>query len=338
MIDPSVAAALATTASMRHQNILVLGGSGFVGGHVVSALVADGRQVAVPTRRREGAKRLLLLPTIDVAECDIGDDRVLRDLMRGRTAVINLVGILHGDDAAFRAAHVELPRRIVEACRTAGVERLIQMSALGAAADAPSSYLRSKSGGEAVVDAAATGTPPLAVTVFRPSVVFGPDDRFLNLFATMQRWLPVMPLAAADARFQPVSVHDVARAFVAAIDDDESFGRTYELAGPHVYTLRELVRYAGAHRAGGGGRARPVIGLPDGLGRLQAAFLEFAPGPTLMSRDNLKSMQKPNVAAGALPGLVDLGVSPTPLDAEAPAYLERRNRRSHLDHLRRDAH
>lgn len=325
---------------MRHQNILVLGGSGFVGGHVVSALVADGRQVTVPTRRAVSAKRLLLLPTVDVIQADLADDKTLRDLMRRKTAVINLVGILHGDEKAFTTAHAELPRRVVAACRATGVSRLIQMSAIGAASDAPSLYLRSKAAGEAVVDAAAvpTGsTPPLAVTIFRPSVVFGPDDRFLNLFATMQRWLPVVPLAGATARFQPVSVHDVARAFVAAIDDDESFGRTYELAGPHVYTLADLVRFAGAHRPGGRGRPRPIVSLPTGLARLQAAFLELAPGPTLMSRDNLKSMQKPNVAAGTLPGLVDLGIVPTPLDAEAPAYLERRNRRAHLDRLRHDA-
>ncbi len=331
---------------MRHQNILVIGGTGFLGGHLVAALGADGRAISVPTRRREGGKRLLLLPTVDVVAADVNDDATLTRLVADRDAVINLVGILHGDQGtpygkAFGAAHVELPRRIVAACREAGVRRLLHMSALGADADGPSMYLRSKAAGEAVVeqaDAPSDGRAPLAVTVFRPSVVFGRDDRFLNLFATMQRWLPIMPLAKAGARFQPVAVGDVARAFVAALDDDESFGRTYELAGPRVYTMAELVRLAGTYRAGGHGRARPIVPLPDVLGRLQAAFLEFAPGPTLMSRDNFDSMRTDNVATGVFPGLADLGIAATPLEQEAAVYLAGKSRRSHLDHLRHDAH
>ena len=323
---------------MRHQNILVIGGSGFVGGHLVAALAKDGREVVVPTRRRESAKRLILLPTIDVVEADINDEATLHRLVAGKSAVINLVGILHGDESAFEAAHVTLPRRIVAACAAARVSRLLHMSALGAAEDGPSRYLRSKARGEAIVENAGNGTPPLEVTIFRPSVVFGRDDRFLNLFATLQRWFPVMPLARADARFQPVSVHDVAKAFAAALDDPESFSRIYDLTGPDVYTLRDLVRFAGMYRAGGNGRPRPILALPDVLGKLQAACLEFAPGPTLMSRDNFDSMRTPSVATGRFPGLADLGIVATPLDADAPAYLGRQNRRSHLDHLRHDGH
>jgi NADH dehydrogenase len=323
---------------MRHQNILVIGGSGFIGGHLVAALAKDGRQVVVPTRRRESAKRLILLPTVDVVEADIRDDATLGRLVAGKSAVVNLVGILHGDEQAFEAAHVDLPRRIVAACSLAGVPRLLHMSALGAAENGPSRYLRSKARGEAIVEVAGDGVPPLGVTIFRPSVVFGRDDRFLNLFAALQRWFPVMPLARADAQFQPVAVHDVAAAFATALDDPESFSRTYELAGPDVYTLRDLVRFAGMYRAGGNGRPRPVIGLPDALGKLQAACLEFAPGPTLMSRDNFDSMRTPNIATGRFPGLADLGIAATPLDAEAPGYLSRKNRRSHLDELRHDAH
>ena len=326
---------------MRHQHILVIGGSGFIGGHVVAALVKDGREIVVPTRRRESAKRLILLPTVDAVEADIHDDATLQRLVAGKSAVIDLVGILHGSERAFEAAHVDLPRRIVEACRKAGVPRLLHMSALGASVDGPSRYLRSKGRGEAIVEAAGAdghGSAPLATTIFRPSVVFGRDDRFLNLFASLQRWFPVMPLGRADARFQPVSVHDVAKAFVAALDDDESFGRIYELAGPDVYTLRDLVRIAGMYRAGGNGRPRPVIGLPDALGKLQATLLEFAPGPTLMSRDNFDSMRTPNVASGDFPGLADLGIAPVTVESDAAIYLARKNRRSHLDHLRHDAH
>ncbi|MEO8938053.1 MAG: complex I NDUFA9 subunit family protein [Burkholderiaceae bacterium] len=326
---------------MRHQNILVIGGTGFVGGHLLAALAANGRQVTVPSRRREVGKRLILLPTVDVVQADVSDDATLVRLASGKAAVINLVGILHGDEKAFEAAHVTLPRRIVAACRQAGVSRLLHMSALGASAQGPSMYLRSKAAGEAVVEDAGDDVgsgSPLAVTLFRPSVVFGRDDRFLNLFATMQRWLPVIPLAKADAQFQPVSVLDVAAAFVATLDDPESFSRIYELTGPRVYTLADLVRIAGSYRAGSGGRPRPIVPLPDVLGRLQAAFLEFAPGPTLMSRDNFDSMRTDNIATGGYPGLADLDLVATPLEQEASVYLARKNRRSHLDHLRHDAH
>ena len=324
---------------MRHQNILVIGGSGFVGGHLVAALTQQGRLVTVPTRRREAGKRLIVLPTVDVVETDVADDATLARLMRGRDAVVNLVGILHGDEKTFEAAHVTLTRRIVAACRAAGVSRYLHMSALGADPRGPSIYLRSKATGEAVAEEAGTaGDAPLAVTIFRPSVVFGRDDRFLNLFATMQRWLPFVPLARADAQFQPVSVTDVATAFVHALDDPETFARTYELTGPRIYTLADLVRIAGSYRIGSGGRPRAVFGLPDALGRLQAAFLEFAPGPTLMSRDNFDSMRTANVASGRYPGLADLDIVATPLEQEASVYLAGKSRRSHLDHLRQQTH
>jgi len=326
---------------MRHQNILVVGGSGFVGGHLVSALAGDGRRVAVPSRRREVAKRLILLPTVDVVEADVADDATLARLVAGRDAVINLVGILHGDRKAFDAAHVELPRRIAAACVAARVPRLLHMSALGAAVDGPSLYLRSKGEGEAIVEAAGLASASgvaLATTIFRPSVVFGPDDRFMNLFASMQRVLPIVPLARATAHFQPVSVHDVVLAFVKSLDESETFGRTYELTGPRIYTLEELVQIAGSLRAGGNGKPRRVIRLPDVLGRLQATFLEHAPGPTLMSRDNFDSMRTDNVASGRYPGFGELGIVPRALEESAAFDLGRVNRRAHLDRLRHDAH
>ena len=328
---------------MRHQNILVIGGAGFIGGHLVARLAADGRRVTVPSRRRETGKRLILLPTVDVVDADVNDAATLAKLVDGQDAVINLVGILHGDAGrpygkAFAGAHVALPERIVAACREAGVTRLLHMSALGADAHGASMYLRSKADGEKVLAASTLATTTLATTIFRPSVVFGHDDRFMNLFASLQRFFPIVPLARAGTRFQPVFVEDVASAFVAALDDSDTFARTYELAGPRIYTLAELVRMAGAWRAGGNGRARLVLPLPDFLGRLQATFLEFAPGPTMMSRDNFDSMQSDNIATGRCPGLSDLGIEAVPLEQEAPIYLARKSRRSHLDHLRDRAH
>ena len=192
-----------------------------------------------------------------------------------------------------------------------GVPRYLHMSALGAAADAPSMYLRSKAAGERE----AQSNPALATTIFRPSVIFGQDDHFMNRFASLQKLFPVMPLGAADARFQPVWVEDVARAFINALDVHATIGQTYELAGPKVYTLRELVRLAGVWS----GHPRPVIGLPAALARLQAGLLECLPGEPLMSRDNLDSMKVDNVAAGPIAPV--LGIDPVALEAVAPYYL-----------------
>lgn len=302
---------------MKNANFLVVGGSGFVGRHLVAALAARGARVTVPTRRRERAKHLILLPTVEVLECDAGDEQVLARLARGRDAVINLAGVLHsrrgrergpndyGPD--FAAAHVELPLALVSACREAGVRRLLHMSALGAAPSAPSEYLRSKGVGErAVIDA-----DDLDGCAFRPSVIFGPDDHFLNLFATLAGLAPVLPLACPEARFQPVYVGDVVAAFLAALEHRDAKG-PYDLGGPREYTLRELVKFVCRTT----GRARLVIGLPDALAWLQAAAMEWLPGP-LLTRDNLRSMQVPSVTASPLP----FGLVPTALEAAAPAWL-----------------
>ena len=301
--------------------ICLIGGTGFIGRNVAELLVRDQHGVIVPTRRRERAKRnLILLPTIDVIDANVYGDTALDRALTGCSVVINLVGILHsrtgtpyGQD--FARAHVELPQRIVQACARTGVRRFIHVSALGAAANAPSEYQRSKAAGEAAVMAAST---TLDVTVFRPSVVFGMDDQFLNLFATMQRLLPFVVLAGGAAKFQPVFVEDVARAIVASIDDDETFGQRYDLAGPQVYTLRELVAYAGAMAK----CERPIVEVGPTLGMLQARLMEcglvkFVLGRQLMSRDNLRSMQTDNVSSAPFP----CGITPTPLDSVAPTYL-----------------
>ncbi len=300
---------------MRHRSILLIGGSGFIGTHIAARLADAGYRVVVPTRRYARARHLLVLPTVQVVEADIFDAAQRDRLLQGCDAVINLVGVLHSRPGkpwgpAFERAHVELPRQLVQACRRHGIRRVLHMCALGAAADAASMYQRSKAEGERLMLESG-----LDVTSFRPSVVFGPEDQFLNLFAQLQRWLPVMALGGADARFQPVYVGDVADAFVHALDDRAAIGKTYELVGPHVYTLRELVKLAGVYS----GHPRPVIALPDALARLQAGLFEFLPGEPLMSRDNIDSMQADNVASGRYP--LPPHWHPQPLEAVAPDYL-----------------
>ncbi len=308
---------------MQHSNVLVIGGAGFIGRHIVARLVARGVRVTVPTRRRARARHLILLPTVDVVECDVHDDRALAQLMRDKDAVINLIGVLHGAPGrrgarygpAFAEAHVELPRRIVAACRQHGVDRLLHMSAIGADPNGPSMYQRSKGDGDAIV--AASG---LRWTIFRPSVVFGPEDNFLNLFAKLARFFPVLPIGGANAKFQPVWVGDVADAYDHALDNLNTFHNTYELAGPHIYSLRELVKFA----ARAGGHDRPVVALPDSLARVQTLLMELMPGEPLMSRDNLDSMRVDNIAsAQPYRPAPELDIGLTPMEAEAPAYLSR---------------
>jgi NADH dehydrogenase len=302
---------------------LVLGGSGFVGRHLVARLVSAGRRVIVPTRQRERAKHLILLPTVDVVEVDIHDQAALTRLVRRASVVVSLVGILNerrrGD---FEHVHVELARKVVAACGVAGVSRLLHMSALNADPQGPSRYLRTKGEAEAIV--ASSG---LAWTIFRPSVIFGREDSFLNLFAKLERIMPLLPLGSPDARFQPVFVGDVARAFDAAIDDDATHRQRYSLCGPKVYTLRELVDYVGQLT----GYKRSILPLGPGLSKLQARVLEWLPGP-LMSRDNLASMERDNVCDGAL--AANIGGPRTALEAVAPGYLATGAIKSRYDEFR----
>ena len=296
-------------------NVLVLGGSGFVGRSVCEKLFerAGGTgRIVVPTRHPARARHLKLLPTAEIPLANVHDDAELARLVDGCDAVVNLIAVLHASEAEFQRVHVALPERLARVCSAAGVRRVIHVSALGAAADAPSRYLRSKAAGEQRLRDAA-----LELTVLRPSVIFGEHDRFLNLFARLQAVLPVLALAAADARFQPVWVEDVASAIMRSLDDRATVGRTFECCGPEVYTLKQLVQLAGRFS----GHQRPVIALPAGLGRLQAALLERMPGEPLMSRDNLDSMRLPNIASGELPGLAHFGITPSTVESIAPLYL-----------------
>jgi uncharacterized protein YbjT (DUF2867 family) len=294
--------------------ICILGGSGFIGRLLCERLSNAGHELVIPTRRRERAKHLIMLPTVDVVQTDIHQARNLARLLQGCDAAINLVGILHSPrgnpyGGEFAKVHVELPRKIVDACTALGVPRLLHMSALKAAPDAPSAYLRSKGDGEAIV-VQARGR--LATTIFRPSVVFGPEDRFLNTFAALQAKLPLVVLACAQAKFQPVFVGNVADAIAASLHHPESHGRAYDLVGPTVYTLRQLVEYAGETT----GHPRPVLELGDRMSYVQARILELAPGK-LLTADQYYSMRVDSTSAAALP----FGIEATSMESVAPSYL-----------------
>lgn len=297
-------------------NIVVTGGTGFVGRSVCAKLVersggASGR-IVVPTRRIAHARHIQMLPTVQPVEADLSDPAALARLLQGADALVHLVAVLHGSEERFRQVHVELPQRLAAACAQAGVRRVVHVSALGVAADAPSRYLRSKAAGETVWRSSG-----LDVTVLRPSVIFGAHDRLLNLFAQLQALAPLLPLAGADSRYQPVWVEDVAAAVLRCLDDPTTVGQVIECAGPDTYTLRQIVEAAGRWA----GHPRPVFPLPEALARLQAMLMELLPGEPLMSRDNIDSMRVPNIASGTLPGLDRLGIRPAALDAVAPQYL-----------------
>ncbi|MDH5254747.1 MAG: complex I NDUFA9 subunit family protein [Gammaproteobacteria bacterium] len=288
----------------------VLGGSGFVGSRLVARLANAGHAITVPTRDPEHCRHLRLLPTVSLIHADINAPGVLGQLLRSTDVAINLVGILNEagrDGAGFRRAHVELTRRLIEACGAVGVGRLIQVSALNAAnpdtpAPATSHYLRSKGEAEALVRASG-----LRWTIFQPSVIFGPGDSFLNRFAGLLRVIPVaFPLAMPEARFSPVHVADVVEAIARALVDPATAGRTYQLCGPDTFTLRELVRMVAATL----GLRRWIIGLPRPLSRLQAAVMDFVPGKPF-STDNYRSLLTDSV--GSTDGLRQLGIEPRPL-------------------------
>jgi uncharacterized protein YbjT (DUF2867 family) len=294
---------------MELKNICIIGGAGFVGRHVAHLLCAKGLNVTVPTRQRERAKRLILLPTVDVVEANIHNETELAYLVRGMDAVINLVGVLHDARGArgFEQAHIELSRKVIAACKTSGVRRLAHMSALGADVNGPSKYLRTKGVAEALVRASS-----LDWTIFRPSVIFGRDDNFLNLFALLLKVLPVMFLASPNARFQPVFVEDVATAIVHSLSDLAAVGKSYDLCGPKVYRLRELVALVGAIT----GHRRPIVGLNDTLSYLQAFAMELLPAK-LMTRDNYYSMKVESVSDEPFP----FGIVPAAIEAVTPAYF-----------------
>ncbi len=296
-------------------NVLLIGGSGFVGRQVASKLASAGYKVILPTRRSTYAKDLWVLPSVQVIEANVHDPMVLDDLCQriGKDGVvINLVGVLHDKQGVpygpgFEKNHVELPRKIIAAMTNNDLHRYIHMSALGADVAGCSMYQRSKGAGEALVK-----NSSLNWTIFRPSVIFGEDDSFINLFGALQKFAPVMPLAGAGAKFQPVYVGDVAEAFVRSINMSQTIGRTFDLVGSKIYSLAELVKFAGARVK----KSSLILPIPRALGYLQAYMLELMPGPTLMSRDNLASMQQDNVLPLGAENVLEktFGVTPQPLE------------------------
>lgn len=317
---------------MSAPRVLVLGGTGFVGRHVCEHLARLGWRITVPTRRAANAASVQSLPGLTVIEASVHQAADLDRLMPGHDAVVNLVAVLHGDEDRFEKVHVQLPGKIANAMKKAGVQRLVHVSALGADPQAPSMYQRSKAQGETLLQGAG-----LQLTVLRPSVIFGAEDKFLNLFADLQAVLPFMPLAGSDTRFAPVWVADVAHAVVTCLQKPDTIGQTFELCGPDVMSLGTLVKRAGQWAGVNHGRGRPVIPLPHWVGWLQAWAMEMAPGEPLMSRDNLASMQVDNVASGQLPGLAALGISAASAAGVAPGYLGHRGPRSKLDRWRAGA-
>ena len=308
---------------MAIKDITILGGTGFVGRAIVSRLAAQKKHIRILTRHPHRHRELKLMPEVTLIGGDTHDPDSLRRAFTGTDAVINLVGILNEsgrDGSGFRKVHTELTEKALEAGEATGIQRFVQMSALKAdMPDPPSHYLKSKADAELAV----FSTSAFPVTVFRPSVIFGPEDSFLNRFADLLRIAPFMPLARADARFAPVYVGDVADHFVQCLEDPTTYGQGYELCGPRVYTLAELVRYTGRLTR----RRRPIIALPGWAGRAQASVFEWVPGKPL-SRDNLASLSVDSVCSGqALP-------CPTLLEAIAPSYLGQASYQAHLQRLR----
>lgn len=313
---------------MQVKDVCVLGGSGFVGSAIVAKLDAAGYRVKVLTRRREAAKHLILLPNVKVVECDVLDYHALNTELRGADAVINLIGILHQSrKTSFNTIHHQLPNQLAKICADLNIKRLLHMSSLGASKDAPSQYLQSKAAGEAALQAF---KGKLNITIFKPSIIFGRCDSFINLFASLIKFMPVILLAKPEAKFQPVWVEDVASCFVNALENIDTYGKTYELAGPKVYSFRELLKVI----MNTIGIQRPIIGLNDSLSYAQAFLMEILPGH-LMSRDNVKSMEIDSISSQPFP--VFLGGTPTALEAVIPEYLTTQTPRGAYDRYRSEA-
>lgn len=303
---------------MRNQLITVFGGSGFLGRYVVQRLAARHARIQVPSRTPNRVRHLQPMSDpgqIVVEPLNLGSEQALSRYLTGSSAVVNLIAILHerkkGD---FQAVHVDLAGRLARAARTAGVERLVHVSAIGADPTSSSAYARTKAAGEAAVREAFA-----EATIMRPSVVFGPEDDFLNRFAAMAKFLPALPLIGGGrTRFQPVYVGDVANAITTALQREDAAGTTYELGGPRVYTFEELMRWLLRTV----GRKRLLLPLSFDLAKLQGRFLEYAPEPPL-TRDQVELLKYDNVVADDAKTFEDLGVRPTPMELIAPEYLVR---------------
>jgi NADH dehydrogenase len=299
---------------MRLLSIVVLGGTGFLGTRLVARLIKDGHEVTVLSRDREQHRHLLVLPGLTLENCDVYQEPQLSERFRGKDVVVNLIGILNErgfSGAGFRRAHVELTQHVLLAARSAGVARLLQVSSLKAAPDAPSFYLRTKGEAEKLI----RDQSALDWTIFKPSIMFGPGDSFLNRFAGLLAAIPfAFPLARPNARLQPASVDDVVDALLRCLHGGASSRQTYELCGPQVYTLREVVGLVAklTHRH------RWIVGLPNFVGRTQAFFMNFVPGRPF-SGDNYRSLTVDSVCSED--GFAKLGIKPKSMAASARLFL-----------------
>jgi len=316
---------------MRLLSIAVLGGTGFLGTRLVARLIKDGHRVTVLSRDRDQHKHLLVLPGLWLENCDVYQEAQLSERLRGKDVVINLIGILNErgfGGAGFRRAHTELTRGVLLAARSAGVTRLLQVSALKAAVDAPSYYLRSKGEAEKLIR---DGSGPLDWTILEPSVMFGPGDSFLNRFAALLAAIPwVFPVAKPNARFQPVFVDDVVEALRRCLHGGATSRQTYQLGGPQVYSLREIIGLVARLT----GRRRWILGLPDFAGRLQALVMDFVPGRPFSS-DNYRSLSVDSVCSED--GFALLGIKPQSMPASARQYLGALEDNARLSHNRASA-
>jgi NADH dehydrogenase len=308
--------------------IVLLGATGFVGHHVLPALSAAGHDCLALSRYRMAVRDLAVIPRVEVRQADVYDTEALGACLDGADAVVNMVGILNESGRSgkgFRKAHVELTESVIEACRTAGVRRLVQISALNAG-KGKSHYLVSKGEAEERIRAASD----LESTILQPSVIFGEGDSFFNRFAGLMRMAPVLPLACPGSRLQPVWVGDVAAAVAAVVADPETSGRTLVLVGPRDYSLRELIEFTACI---GEIKCR-IVGLPDGLARMQARLMDFVPGKPF-STDNYLSLQVDNVSEhNDLPAL---GIQPRSIEAVLPGMLGASVRQCRLDECRKRA-
>ena len=296
---------------MAQRHVVILGGTGFVGRHLVARLLRGGERVTVLSRGVDAGKRALKPQGASLIEGDVTDPGFLAAVLDDADAVVNLVGILNekGDNGrGFEQVFVGITDALTTAMRQMGVRRLLQMSALNAG-HGDSHYLQSR--GRAEQHVRASG---LDWTLFRPSVIAGPGDGLFCRFDGLLRFAPVLPIGRADAKFQPVWVEDVAEAFARALDNPASIGETFELVGPDVMSLAQIVRRTARAR----GRLRLVVGLPQALGRLQANVGEWLPGKPI-SRDNWRTLQTDSVSFND--GLRQLGIEATAVEPKLPEIL-----------------
>lgn len=315
---------------MSIKHICILGGTGFVGRHLIARLMTSGKKLKVLTRHRERHRELLVFPNLELVEADIHDSEQLNIQLKNTDAVINLVGILNEQGhsgSGFRDVHVELTRKMLDTCKNNDIRRIIHISALKAdAANAPSFYLRTK--GEAENHLHTFSGPRINVTSFSPSIIFGPDDDFFNRFARLLKQIPfIFPLAQANAKFAPVYVHEVASSIVRALEDKNTYDQRIELCGPEVFTLKELVEFTADCLK----IKRKIIGLPNFIAQIQAFFMEYLLPGKLFTLDNYRSLQVDNIGEKCDPTL-------TSIKSIVPTYLGSQNLQSRYNQYRQSAH